>query len=397
MEPIGPGRPGDFGEPERLDTAIDSAPPSRVRAIVLAAVVAGAGILVAITAVSATLGQSAPAPGLVESPSPSPAASTSVDWPTPQQPSPRPARPPVFASSGFLAELHVDVFVRSSRALFRIETKAKRVTRTPLDGATSSGVDRLLVLPDRVLVLPIDETEGTQVVDGQPATKLDRVLTQGGQYLPGPSNRIWAVEITEEGRSVARLTDASGRRVYETVRGPGYGYFSDDGSGGLLYNDIGGVYRAGPTGLRRVTSGTLFATGAEKYLVIECTERFVCSTYALRPGRDERDSRRRIGPARPAQSVPGTLSPDGRYAAHLIWGDGEGPAVVVSDVTTGRRVASWPQDARGESPLVWLPDGRLMFLRDSRLAVLDPRTGQTVRTTLRLPPLTAIAVRSPGG
>lgn len=399
MEPIAPGEPGDFGEPDRLDTTPEPSSAARARAIVVGAVVAGAALLVGVTAVSGTLGQSAPVPGSVESPAPTPTRSTAISWPTPRQPTPSPARPPVFGSSGFLADLDVVIYARSSRAVFRIDTKAERVTRTPVASSEDEAPEHLLALRDRVLVLPMDASPGTQIVDGQPATEWDRTGDGDEQYLPGPSNRVWTIMLSENGRMTAKLTDASGKRVYETVRGPGYGYFKGDGSGGLLYEDVGGVYRAGSAGLRRVTTGAILASGPRGYVAIECTARFACSNFAYRPGPDEVESRRRLGPARPAQSGNGALSVDGRFAATFSWGE-TGMTVAVIDVTTGRRVGGWAmtEDSTGGEPsLLWLPDGRLLSLQNSRLAVFDPRTGETARTSLRLPPLRQLALRPPAG
>ncbi len=405
MEPLRPAEPGDFGDPERPDgdpERLEAGPSrptaSRARTIVLATAVIATGILVAGTALSGVTGSGGPQPVSVQSPTPT-ASRTPINWPAPRRPTPTP-QPPEFGSSGFLADLDVVVYARSRRAVYRIDTAAEKVTRTPMEQLGSTGPVAFLPLPDRVLVRPLDEVAGFQVVDGEPATQLGGLLAHGGMYLPGPKDRIWVIDTPENGRSRARLTDRSGRRVYATIRSPGFGSFSADGAGGLFYTDIGGVYRASASGLRRVTSGSILATGPKQFLTLECDETFACGIFGYQHGAGASEPPRRVGPAELTQGASGELSPDGRYAAVVVWIDDDGPVLVVHDVRAGRRINAWlitDDDGFGAPPLAWLPDGRLLSLRNGRLSVFDPRTNESASTTLRLPPLLQVALRPPAG
>lgn len=396
MEPIAPGEPGDIGEPERLDIGAEPPIRSRARATVLAAVAGGAVLLVAVTALSGLLTPSASAPESDPVPTPT-RTPTPISWPTPRQPTPTPSRPAVFSSSGFLSDLDVDVFVRSTRAVFRIETQAGRVTRTAVPGLESSGPVWFLAAHDRVLVRPMDAVPGQAVVDGTGARPLTGLLASVGNYLPGPDGRIWVVAIDGD-QSSARLTDAAGSRVWETVRAPGTGGFSADGAGGLFFAAAtGGTYQATSAGLRRVTRGAVLATSRDRYLSLECDDRFACE-HVLHDRRT--GGRERVGRASGAQQSTGVLSADGRYAALVSWRENAGPTLEVIELAGGQQLLSVELDEAewgGEMPAAWLPDGRLLGLRDTRLFVFDPRSGQTTRSSIRLPPLRQLALRLPAG
>lgn len=423
MDPIRPAEPGDisgdsFGdsggdtaEPERLDSGPPVAVPAAVRRGVLAAVIGGTALILGVALFGESLGRGTSTPGAVESPSPS-ASATPVNFPSPRQPTPTPTRPPVFSSSGFLADLDVVVFARSNRAVFRIDTAARQVTRTPTEGLDSTGEVSLLALDDRVLIRPWDDVNGFEVVDGRPARRLTGQLAGSGQYLPGPPGRLWTISsMITGGTMTARLTDATGRRTFAEVEVASSGALHPDGAGGLFYEQIGGTYQAEPSGLRRVTPGKVLATSRNLFLATECDERFACGTFVY----DRRTgSRRRTGPADPERGSfgtspdtryqemgpPGTLSPDGRYAALRFWEPTSGPSLVVIDVRSGARLASFSledDESFSDPSAIWLPDGRLLWLRESRLAVFDPRTKQTERSTMRMPPLIQIALRPPAG
>ncbi len=146
-----------------------------------------------------------------------------------------------------------------------------------------------------------------------------------------------------------------------------------------------------------MTSGKILATSRTAFLATECDRRFACGTYAY----DRRTgTRRRVGPAVAEQSFPGALSPDGRHVVLQRWESTAAPTLAVIEVANGKEVASFPlrEDGSYSDPsAVWLSDGRLIFLREARLAVFDPRTRQTARTSLRLPGLIQLAVRQPAG
>lgn len=411
MEPIRRADPGDIGgdngnidgdsdvlgEPERLESAPPVAVPPAVRRVVIGAAVGVAALIMAVVLLGESIGRSAPAPGAVESPTPTP-SSTPVSFPSPQQPTPTPARPAVFGSSGFLADLDLVVYVRSNRALFRIDTKARQVTRTPM-GLDSDEPVSLMALNDRVLVRPWDERGGFVVVDGRPPRRLTGPLAGGGAYYPGPAGRVWTISSTvTDGKVTANLTDASGKRVFASIELATSGTIYGDGAGGLFYEEIGGTYQATSSGLRRVTGGRILATSRHVFLATECDDEFACGTYAY----DRRtETRRRVGPAQAERSIPGVLSPNGRYVALQLWESTSGPSLGVIEASSGKQIGLFPmgEDSDGfhDASGVWLPDGRLLWLRESRLAVFDPRSKQLARSRLRLPPLIQLAVRQPAG
>ncbi len=394
MEPLQPAEPGDFEEPELLETSATSG-PSSVRTVVIAILVVGAVGLVAALGFGGATDRSAPEPSPTPNPTSSPTPST-ISWPSPRAPSPTPTRPPVFSSSGFLADLDVVVFARSDRAVYRIDTRARQVTRTAVAGPASGGPVTFLTTPDGVIIRPQDEVGGVAVIDGQPARPLTGLLTSGDQFLPGATGRLWAITALSPSRFVANLTDSAGSRMYVRVNVTGTGVLEADGAGGLFYTDVGGTYRATPSGLRRVTPGRVVATSRNRFVAVECDERYACLTFVY----DRRtDTRRRAASLHLQPGPPATLSPDGRHVALWNWGETSGPTLTVVEIKTGRRIAGLPLGDTDmlDPSAIWLPDGRLLWLRNSRLAVFDPRTRETAATSLRLPPLVQLTVRAPAG
>lgn len=392
VEPLLPAEPGDFEEPEVLESSPTSAAPSSLRTAVIAIVVAGVVGLVAVLGFGGAAGRSAPEPSPTFVPTPS-----AISWPSPRAPSPTPTRPPVFSSSGFLADLDIVVFARSNRAVYRIDTRAGQVTRTRVSELSPSGPVIFLPTSDRVIIRPLDEGAGFALIDGQPARPLTGLLISGGEFFPGVADRVWSITALSPSRYVANLTDPAGSRIYARVNVTGTGTFGADGAGGLFYTDVGGTYQATPSGLRRVTSGRVVATSRNRFLAVECDERYACRTLLY----DRRtDTRRRVGGLRLEPGPPGVLSPDGRHLALRNWGESSGPSLSVVEVGTGRQIASFSMedaDISIDPSAIWLPDGRLLWLRNSRLAVFDPRTRQTSASSLRLAPLVQLAVRPPAG
>lgn len=411
MEPPAPMLPGELegepDEPERLESGPVLSGRPGVRRVVLVAVAVLAALLIGVMALGEIGGSNAQESAADLSPTPT-ATASQIDWPTPRPATPTPPRPTVFSSDGFLADLDIDLFVRSNRAVFRIDTRARRVTRTALQLETSGPVS-FLAVRDRVLIRPLDPGPGYAVVDGQPIRPLAGYVAVDGEQLPGTQGRVWVIR-REGVTSVARLTDTSGRRLYSTVRVPSDGQFIADGSGGLFVTGIGGTYRATNTGLRRVSGGTILATGRSRFLTVECDERFACGSYLYdgRSSTGKRMSAARLPPNSEGLSPDtryaatpnhdGLLSPDGRYAATLDWRRTDGPHLGVTEVASGRLLTEWQLgDSDGKLPAAWLPDGRLLGLANTRLFVFDPRTRSTIRPSIRLPPLRQIAVRLPAG
>lgn len=348
--------------------------------------------MVAVLVLAVTLTRSPP---VDQSPTPragSSLSSPSVTWPTPRAASAS-APPRVISSGGFLADLDVVVYALTSDSVLRLDSRAGRITRTAgLTDSSEGGSVSFLAGPDRVIVRSMDDNPGFVVVDGQPARPLTGLLAEGDFLLPGPRGRLWVIGQTSNGVSTARLTDLAGRRVFSTVRFRGEGSFEPDGKGGLLYNGVSGIYRGSDRGLRRVTTGQVVAAGAGHLLMLECDARYVCSTYLQAHGSN---TRRRIGSASGDQLGSGRLSADGRYAAVAPWNAYAGPALRVTDLRSGRVLASLPLDVPYPvySSMTWLPDGRLLGITEGRLFLFDPRTRKSVRSDLDLPPVTQVVLR----
>ena len=162
------------------------------------------------------------------------------------------------------------------------------------------------------------------------------------------------------------------------------GYLTSDGAGGLLLNDVGGVWEARPDGLRRVTRGGVMAVGRRHYLVVDCDERHSCHSWLY----DRRHrTQRRLAIPYPGGWYDGALSPDGHYVAFTRFEGESGRATLeVVDLRTSRTLVrtDGPDPGVSQSDRLWSPDGRwLAGVVDGRLALIDLRTGR--RTTPSLP------------
>lgn len=199
---------------------------------------------------------------------------------------------------------------------------------------------------------------------------------------------MWVTR-TRDGNPTTMLTNFSGQPV-QRGNGPsryqGYGWVTADGAGGLLVSTVSGAYQLAGAGPRRITRGTVLATGLHHYLTSDCDARLRCSRYLVtRDGRQ-----RRIGPGPREDYGGGTISANGRYAA--VWASGSTGSsgwdrLTILDLTTGRAIRSFENRTgqRDDQSLIWLPDNRLIGLRDGQLFMFNPANRQITLPDLRLP------------
>ena len=279
-----------------------------------------------------------------------------------------------------------ELFARGPGVVVRVQLAAGAITRTFVSQLYSRGVS-FVVGPDRAIIRPLDSVLGYEVRDGKPAHDLSGVFGAGGMALPGPDrDHLW-VE-TGAGRSASMmLVGFDGRRTRTAIPIP-FGardvdFASADGTGYLLFRLTGGVYRATPDGLLRVTAGHVLAAGPTRWLTLECDAFHHCTPTVI----DRATGHRHILPASMSRYLPGggVISPDGRTAAlfraEIFTGD---LAVHLIDLATGADRATGvtltpPSDTLDpQGPLVWSPDSRWLFAADSheQLTVIDNRTGR---------------------
>jgi hypothetical protein len=273
-----------------------------------------------------------------------------------------------------------ELFARGPGVMVRVQLAAGRITRTVVPPLSSSGPLSFVVGPDRAIIRPLDFVPGYEVRDGQPAHDLSGVFGSGGMALPGPDrDHLWVEDGAGRNASMV-LLGFDGRRTSMSIPFPRGGTFpTSDAAGYLLFQLTGGVYRATPDGLRRVTAGQVLAAGPTRWLTLECDSRHNCTPTVL----DRATGHRHTLPAAISRysGGGGVISPDGRTAAlyraeftgylalHLV------DLATGVDRPTGVTLAP-PSDPQG--PVVWSPDSRWLFAADSheQLTVIDNRSGR---------------------
>ena len=287
------------------------------------------------------------------------------------------------------------LFARDADSLYRVQLDSGIVTRT--DGVVADPTNQVSLIagPQQVLVVNAETGSGVLVPDGRPARRVPSRLQQQSRLFPGPSGLLWAQRMSESRPGSIALVDFAGRR-----KGPplamGGGWPQPDGNGGLLVNDVGGVYELRDRALRRITTGALTAVGANHLLLAECDARHRCSSYLL--DRASR-TRHRLRRADTSNLPSGVLSPDGRHAALIAWGE-TGPRLRVQDVRSGtNRQFPGLAEEYGPDPqgtLAWTPDSRsLIMLLEGRISILDVHDGGVQTSVARLGDLQQLTLRAP--
>jgi hypothetical protein len=167
-----------------------------------------------------------------------------------------------------------------------------------------------------------------------------------------------------------------------------------DGSGYVLFQGVGGLYRGGRGGLQRVTTGQLIAVGPTGMVTVDCDDRARCG-IVLRT----RDGRTSVVPAllEPQGPNPGALSPDGTSMVVYTNGQaGEVSAALVELANGASHSIDLPLPATGaEGTIVWSPDGRWLFAVDAsqQLKVINAWTLAVTDLAPGLPPIHQLVVR----
>ena len=294
-----------------------------------------------------------------------------------------------------------ELFLHGGTTLYRIEMAAGIMHRTDTPGIDSSGSVSFVVGPTSAILRPFDAVSGYIVEDGKAPRVLSGLLAGGGAIYPGPSPyRVWVEPISNGTDTLApRLYDLRTQRAVDT--GPaapqtlGQPWMAD-GSGYLLYGGVGGVYDVRPDGIRRVTTGAVVAAGARSWLVQECDDTYHCTMILIDQATRTRAT---LGTSDAAVGYqPGSMSPDGRYAAYASVIGGNPPSTHLVDLSTGRDTdlkVSPTDSGSGGTPFVWDPDNDDLLFVDAQqvVRVVDPVTHKVGGLGINLPPIDQLALR----
>jgi hypothetical protein len=292
-----------------------------------------------------------------------------------------------------------ELFAWGPDGLMRIQLAQGRVTQTAVPALSSSGPVSFLVGLDWAMLRPMDVVPGYLVRDGHPTEELAGMLRLTGPALPGPDpNHLWIPSGTGEHAEMV-LVDTAGRRTGPAIAIPVTmnNYAESDGGGYPLLHGPGGVYDARPGGLRRITTGTVLATGPTGWLALECDELFRCGTVLIDRGTGARHPAR--APALQAY-LTGLISPDGAFAAIAA----NNPGDSVNPVSVHLIRLSSGADRQLDVPvgpdifdgnMVWSPDGRWLFVvQGGTLRVVDAASGKVGDLGVPLPQVTQLAIRN---
>ena len=317
------------------------------------------------------------------------------------QPSPTRSAPPVAVTELGHPLLGVaggwELFGRGDGQLVRIELARGRVTMTAVPVLLSTGPVSFVVTADRALVRSIDRVPGYVVPDGRPAVPLPPSLSQTGPAFPGPRpGTVW-VQSGDGPHAVMQLRAIRGGRVLAAIAMPeanALWEMTSDSTGYLLLRLTGGHYLATPSGLRRITTGALLASGARTFLTLDCDE-----VHRCRPVVTDRatGARRTLRASLSADTPRGVIAPTGRAAA-MFRVSRQGPITLylLNLVTGSQRSIDLPVGSGVVAgSVVWSPDSRWLLAAgiDGAIHAIDPDTGKATTLGVSVPALTQLAVR----
>jgi hypothetical protein len=279
----------------------------------------------------------------------------------------------------------------------RIQLARGRITWTAFPGLLSSGPVTLLAGPYQVIVRPLDYVPGYLIPDGRTARPLRGALSSGGVLRPGPRPGEFWMESGDAAHMSMLLVGPEGNRLGPAVPTPmSSGWPFPDGRGYLLVQRRAGVYDQGPGWRRLVTSGAVAAVGPARWLAVECQQGH-CRYLVINPA--SRSQYLLAGQAPAARSLApfaGALSPDGQFAALVVYGRDGKPFLQLLDLVSCAVLLSVPVNPDTLGDAVWSPDGLWLFALgpDGRLLAINPVTQAVQGLGVSLPPLSALAVRA---
>jgi len=274
------------------------------------------------------------------------------------------------------------------------------VIRTPLPPPEGSGPVSFLVGPQAAIVRPIGKAPGYLVPDGGRAQPLTGALTTGDLLLPGPGpSQEWAVDGIS---STLSLVTSAGRMTSVHIALPASGWAVQsampDGRGGVLISRVTGAeYDVTPDSLLRV-GATLVAVGPKAWLGIRC-HASTCHNVVINPTTHTwRILPGRVLPlvAKPLQSVPGAVAPNGSAAAVLVASGSERMALDLINLSSGTaaRIPIPVAQNSSNQTLAWSPDSKWLFVLsvDGKLFAVNARSHQVESLGVPLPRLSQLAM-----
>lgn len=388
------------GEDEQLARPHNRA-PRRAALFTVAAIALGVVAVVATRGTGSTSGpRAAVSPAASADPTPSgvaPSVPVGLPTGTPQLDVATVAAPVLGVRGGW------ELFGRGDGVVTRIELARGRVTTTVVPALRSTGGVSFVVGPTSALVRPFDYVPGYTVADAHPARELSGILGASGPAFPGPApGQIWVPDGESEPHRMV-LVSADGRPLGRSLALPTGGSpltAVPDGTGYLVFPELdSGAYRAGPTGVTRITTGTVLAVGPTRWLTWECGPPGRCSVVAI--DRATGGRHRLATPPVTGSGPTGVISPDGTEAA-LVAG-ATSPRLELLDLATGAaRTLPLPVDVsapNGQS-MVWSPASRYVFAvgADRHVYAVDPEsddiTDLTDLTKSAIPPMSQLAIRA---
>ena len=174
------------------------------------------------------------------------------------------------------------------------------------------------------------------------------------------------------------------------------GWPSADGRGYLMVQRRAGVYDEGPGWRRFVTGGAVAAAGPARWLAVQCLQGH-CRYLVINPATGSRHLLAGRAPAsRSVAPFAGTVSPDGQFAALVVYGRDGKPFLRLLDLVSCAVLLSVPVNPDAPGSAVWSPDGRWLFAvsPDGRLLAINPVTQAVQGLGVSLPPLSELAIRA---
>ncbi|SDS76667.1 hypothetical protein SAMN04488543_2341 [Friedmanniella luteola] len=276
------------------------------------------------------------------------------------------------------------LYARGRDVLYAIDAATGTVVRTRGVELGSTGPVSLVATRRGVLLRPFDTVPGLRVDDGRAPVPLAGALASADEVLPGPDGRLWALDV-DGPESRARLVDDRGRPAGPRTRTSGS--FLGDGAGGLLLQDVGGVWQVHPGPVRRLTTGAVTAAGPTTLLLHECDARHRCADVLVDRGSGRREP---VGSERRGDPPSGTTAPGGAHAALTVSGTDGATRTVVRRLPDGEVVQTLtaPTDRFGlPGSAVWMSSRWLAVTAGARLSLYD-----TVRDVAVVPDVDLDAV-----